>query len=173
MSAKNIRRIVASPLLLIVSCICIVVGFSLFLFFVLYPPCISQMKEHIWLLVAIGILTVVFPIIGLVHVGVRRFFTVIQMDEEGISRSLFGRFCKLSMKWNEIYEISYFESGMAFLIFSQTKSIQGLSYWKICNIKNLIQIQLTQKNYDFIKQYIQQPIKGLTDAKLAQLKIKK
>ncbi len=104
--------------------------------------------------------------------GARRGFSVITISEEGISRCLFGKFCKLTMKWDEIYEISYFESGMAFLIFSQTKSIQGLSYWKITKIKNLIQIQLTQKNYDAVKQYIQQPIKGLTDAKMKQLKLK-
>ncbi len=161
------RKTVMSPLLLgvVVTTILLLIGCNLF--FALYPY--NRLSTE--MLVVASLLSGGGALL-LIVLGARRGFSVITISEEGISRCLFGKFCKLSMKWDEIYEISYFESGMAFLIFSQTKSIQGLSYWKITKIKNLIQIQLTQKNYDFIKQYIQQPIKGLTDKKLAKLKLK-
>ncbi len=151
-----------SPLLLCISIVTIVLSISVFLFLCLYPPAWAQMKNVLWLLIALGIFFIGGPIVIFIS-GARRGFSVITISEEGISRCLFGKFCKLTMKWDEIYEISYFESGMAFLIFSQTKSIQGLSYWKITKIKNLIQIQLTQKNYDAVKQYIQQPIIRVTN----------
>lgn len=168
MSSKNTRRTVASPLLLITMIITILslIGFNLF--FALYPyDRLSTTLMIVASLVCSGGSLLLFIL------GARRFFTIIQIDENGISRSLFGKLCRLNMKWNEIYEISYFESGMAFLIFSQTRSIQGLTYWKITKIKNLIQIQLTKKNYDFVKQFIQQPIKGLTEDKIKQLKLEK
>ncbi len=129
------------------------------------------MKNELWLLIALGIFCVGCSIVILICAP-RRFFSVITISEDGISRCLFSKFFKLSMKWDEIYEISYFESGMAFLMFSQTKSIKGMSYGKIAKIKNFIQLQLTQKNYDAVKQYIQQPIIGLTEEKKRQLKLK-
>lgn len=167
---------VASPILLAVIIAVIIISLSIFLFLLLYPPAVTQFKDEgnlgIVILIVSSIFLVWFPII-IIITGVRRFFSVIQIDEDGISRSFLRKFCRLSMKWDEIYEISYFESGMTFLMFSQTRSIQGLSYWKITKIKDLIQIQLTQKNYDFVKQFIKQPIKGLTDEKMKQLKLKK
>lgn len=165
------RKTVTSPLLLGVIIATMVLGMGMFMFLCLYPPAWVQMRNALWLLVALGIFYIGCFIVILIYAP-RRFFSIITISEDGISRSLFGKFCKLSMKWDEIYEISYFESSMIFLMFSQTKSINGMSYGKITKIKDLIQLQLTQKNYDAIKQYIKQPIIGLTDTKKAQLKLK-
>ena len=165
------RKTVMSPLLLSISIITIVLSTCVFLFLTLFPPALTQMKKALGVWITSGLLFLGGPIVILISTA-RRCFSVITISEKGISRVAFGVFFKLSMKWDEIYEISYFESGMPFLIFSQTKSIQGLSYWKITKIKNLIQLQLTQKNYDVVKQYIQQPIIGLTEEKMGQLKLK-
>lgn len=172
MSQKNTRRLFASQVLFVSLIISIIISFALFVFIVVYLSIFSELENNIGVLVFASLCFVGGPILLFFTIA-RRFCSVIQMDEDGISRSVFGKFCKLSMKWDEIYEISYFESGMAFLLFSKKRSVQGMSYWKITGIKDLIQIQLTQKNYDFVKQYIQQPIIGLTDAKMSQLKLKK
>ena len=145
---------------------------TIFLFVVLYPPNVSQLRDHIGVLFVAAIFCIVFPVL-IFFINARKLFTIIKIDENGISRSLFGKFFKLSMKWDEIYEISYYESVLPFLMFSQTKSLKGISYNGTAKIKNLIQLQLTRKNYNFIKQYIKQPIVGLTDDKIKRLKLDK
>lgn len=164
----NSYRIVPSSFLL-----CALVFEEFFLvgvfFLVVFLP--SSIKTSLWVYICSGVLLIGGALL-LLLLGMRRFLVVVTIDENGISRAAFKKFYKLTMVWDEIYEIRYFESGLPFLLFSQTKSTQGLSYWKITKIKNLIQIQLTQKNYDLVKQYIKQPILGLTDAKKAQLKLR-
>lgn len=168
---KKVRKTVASPILLSGVVIFIfILPLCCFLFFVLYPYGRERITVTIWIIIIV--LFIGFPIILFLG-NARKLFTIITMDEKGISRSLFGTFFKLSMKWEEIYEISYYESLIPFIMFSETKSLRGITYKGTGKIKNLIQLQLTQKNYDFIKQYIKQPIIGLTDAKMAQLKLKK
>ena len=169
------RKTVASVLLLGGIIFSMLIFPCMFLFLTFFPPAREQMTYSIANIVLYciwGILAILYPLL-LYILCARRFFAVITINEEGISRAVFGRFYKLTLKWDEIYEISYFESLMPFILFSQTKSVQGMSYNQITKIKNLIQIQLTQKNYDVIKQYVKQPIIGLTDAKLKHLRLKK
>lgn len=168
MKSKNIRRTIASPLLFIGIILTILLLIGCNLFFVLYP----YNRMGIIMLVSATFLCSGGALLIFIS-SFRRFFSVIRIDEYGLSRSVFGKLCKLSMNWDEIYEISYFESVLPFIIISKTQSIQGLSYWKITKIKDTIQIQLTQKNYNFIKQFIKQPVIGLTDEKIQQIKLEK
>ena len=164
------RKTVNSPLLLGVIIATLVLGLGMLMFLYLYPPARAQMMNAIGLQIALDIFCIGCSIIILIYAP-RRFFSIITISKDGISRSLFGKFFKLSMKWDGIYEISYFESGMGFMMFSQTKSIKGMSYGKIAKIKDLIQLQLTKKNYDAVKQYIQQPIIGLSEEIKRRLKL--
>ncbi|MDE7164129.1 MAG: hypothetical protein K2O04_01730 [Clostridiales bacterium] len=165
----NKNKVIPSPLILggmIFSAIFLI---GVFVFFICVP---SDIETDLWIYIVAGVILLGGSLL-IFFLGARRFLSIVVIDENGISRAFLDRFFKLSMKWDEIYEFSYFESGLPFLIISKTKSIQGMSYWKITKIKDLIQIQLSQKNYDKIKQYIKQPIVGLTEAKMAQLKLKK
>lgn len=167
----NKYRIIPSPFvfggIIFMDILCL----SVFLFVICMPHGIEQCNEHIWYWFALITMLIVFPLLCSI-LSARRFLAVFQFDETGISRSVFGKFYKLTMKWDEIAEISYFESLRPFLMFSKTVSIKGMSYRRIGKIKDLIQIELSPKRYDVVKQFIVKPINGLTEAQKAKLKLK-
>lgn len=167
MSKKNGKyKTVGSYFILITMISGSLLGIALFLFLVLYP---SNVKTSIWAYVGIAAIGVVpLPVLSICLA--RRIFTIIVIDENGISRSLFGKFYKLTMSWDEIHEICYQERVFPFLIFSKTQSVHGLSDSKRNKIKDMIMLQLTVKNSRIVRQYIKQPVVGMSEQSLAALR---
>lgn len=122
--------------------------------------------------VLIGIILIGLPLLAM-FLCMRRFLSVIEINDEGVSRVAFKKFYKLSIKWGELKEVRYFESILPFLMFSKTQSLCGLSYDQMIKIKDCIQIQLNRKNYKVIKRYFDKQISGLTSEKIKALKLEK
>jgi len=81
-------------------------------------------------------------------------------------------FVSKQMKWDNIAEIRYYERGIPFIFVSKTLSLENKIYDYIIKQKDVLQIQLNKKVYNALMKYIQQPIIGLTEEKLTELKLK-
>ena len=118
----------------------------------------------IWTLITCGMSILTFLM------GARRVFSIITIDETGISRSFLGVFYKLHISWNEMAEVCYKNNVIPWLFFSKTKKLSELTYNKAIGVKDAIQISLvSKKRYQFIKQYLQQSIVGIPRKELERL----
>ncbi len=97
---------------------------------------------------------------------------MVRIDESGIKRLIFGFIKSTEMKWDNIAEIRYYERGIPFIFVSKTLSLENKIYDYIIKQKDVLQIQLNKKVYNALMKYIQQPIIGLTEEKLTELKLK-
>ena len=101
--------------------------------------------------------------IALIITGARRIFSIITIDETGVSRSFLSIFYKLHISWEEMAEIWYVENLLPFLFFSKTKKVSEMTYNKAIAVKDAVQISFSKRRYKFIAQYMKQPIVGLPD----------
>ena len=98
----------------------------------------------------------------LIITGARRIYSIITIDETGVSRSFLGVFCKLHISWEEMAEATYMFHGLPFLFFSKTKKLSTMTYNKAIAVKDAIQITLSKRRYAVIVQYLKQPIVNLS-----------
>ncbi len=155
-------RILCSPTTAIVS---IIAAFGLCGFYVLSLNVDGGRKAFLGNipLLILWTLTTCGMSIALVLVGSKRIFSIITIDETGVSRAFLGIFWKLQISWDEMAEICYKEHGWAFLFFSKTQNISELTYNKAIAVKDAIQISFSQRRYAVIEQYLLQPIVGMPD----------
>ncbi|MDE6201766.1 MAG: hypothetical protein K2M47_07850 [Clostridiales bacterium] len=97
----------------------------------------------------------------LIITGARRVYSIITIDETGVSRSFLGVFCKLHISWDEMAEATYMSHLIPFLFFSKTKKLSTMSYNEAIAVKDAIQITLSKRRYAVIAQYLKQPIVNL------------
>jgi hypothetical protein len=84
--------------------------------------------------------------LSLIHRG----FSVIIINEEGLSRSLFKVFLKRQLNWDQIKHIrivSRFEDR----IYLSDTTLQGMKYRYLVNNKSIIHLPATKKIIDLIK----------------------
>ena len=145
------------------------VGIGIFvLIYDLVEPGKKQLDILSWCIICL--MSGVYPI-ALILVSSRRGLSLIKIDKNGIRRLVFGFIKSVEMQWDNIAEIRYYERGLPFIIISKTQHLEGKSYNRIVMRRDVIQIQLNKKAYEAITKYIQQPIIGLTEEKLTELKL--
>ncbi len=170
--SKNKVRIFCSPTFLIITVFTMIVSWGFLIFLFAFEPCRSGLLAEIHLLVLYSLIFGTYPIIAF-FLSVRRILSRITIDETGISRSFLGRFYKLHISWDDMAEVFFIDSLVEYLMFSKTKQISRMSYWKASMVKDAIQITLSKKRYAVIKQYLQQPIVGMSDKVKARLEQEK
>lgn len=78
------------------------------------------------------------------------------------------------MTWDEIADIAFSQfllTPYGYLWFSKTKKISYISMERRYKVKDAIMISLNKKRYAVIKQYIKQPITGLSEETAKALKL--
>lgn len=101
--------------------------------------------------------------VALILTGARRIFSIITIDEYGISRSFLGKYYKLHISWDDMTEICYKENVWPFLFFSKTKKLSEMEYNKAIKVKDAIQLSFSKKRYKIISHFTRQPIIGMPD----------
>ena len=166
---KKVKKFASVPLMLIII-FTLIVAYSLFLFILLFPDCRNQLIEQPFAL-AIGCFFTGFLPIVLVICTARRCFTLLVIDEKGITTSLFHFFYRRVFKWDEITEIMYYERLIPFLFVSKNVYLTEMDYDEIIKRKDVLQISLTPKIYKAITNFTDRPIVGLTEDKIEKLKL--
>ncbi|MDE7405871.1 MAG: hypothetical protein K2M89_03235 [Clostridiales bacterium] len=159
--ARRKIRIVCSPTIMISTVLAMVVLCGLHIFTVVITDG-ELFAPH---LIAYGILWTFCSwgiSILLIIFGARRIYSIITIDETGVSRSFLGVFCKLRISWDEMAEATYMLHLIPFLFFSKTKKLSTMTYNKAIAVKDAIQISLSKRRYAVIMQYLQQPIVNLS-----------
>ncbi|MCL2522419.1 MAG: hypothetical protein FWE36_06130 [Erysipelotrichales bacterium] len=106
----------------------------------------------------------------LTFIAIKLFWPIVEIDEKGVKRSLFGVFFKRNISWEEMYEIrviGMFQGG-AWLFFSK-KSLAGMSHGKARRQKEQIQIVFTAQLLGTIRFYSDKEIIGIPEDKVIEL----
>ncbi len=159
MTKKEIR-IFCSPTLLIGILFIILLSWGLLIFFLAYEPSRVGLLSSIPCFIILVLILGVCPIF-IILASMRCYFSIITIDETGISRAFLGKFFKLKMAWNEIADIRYYTTLIGYFVFSKTKYLCEIPSSKWYRIKDTVFFTVSKKRYNVIKQYLQQPIFGI------------
>lgn len=163
-------KIFASPTVTVGSLFAWLCGLGIIIFILSYEP---ARTDNIYATIILVALLSIFSI-GLTIEGPRTFLAMITIDENGVTKSFLGRFCKVQMTWEEIADIAFSQfllTPYGFLWFSKTIKISYVSMERRYKVKDSIAIVLNKKRYAVIKQYIKQPITGLSEETAKTLKL--
>ena len=133
-----------------------------FIFLLVYEPISIGLLSSIPALVVLIISLGVGPLFILI-VSLKPFFSIITVDENGISRSFLGAFWKLHISWDEMAEVCYYVALLECLVFSKSQKLTMVRRSKWYRVKDTIHIALGKKRYAVIAQYLQQPILGMPE----------
>ena len=145
------------------------------LFTVIYEPIRTGIGVLTWCIM--GFFCGLLPLL-LLTFGARECFSVIRIDKSGVKLLAYGFIKLIEMNWDDIAEIRYHEklaspfvkAFLPFVLISKTKSLSGKTLYYAEKQKDILQIQMNKKIYDIICNYAMQPIEGLTEEKLTELK---
>ncbi len=84
--------------------------------------------------------------IALIHRG----FTVVEFKNDGIYTSLFRIFRKKVILYDEVVDMTA-ESRFGYWLFFSTIPLSGMSYSKMVSNKHIIQVELSEKMIDVLK----------------------
>ncbi len=158
---KKELKVVPSMFWLIGSIVLIISLYSIFIFSYAYPPARpDEIFDHILLIFCTGVL----PTVIFVTAIPRGIFSVVTISERGVRRTLFmGRF-KLEMSWEEMAEMRYYPRLLPFVFFSKTCTLDGMYYDKIIKRRDVIQVTLTKKVLQAIRQNTTREIINLPES---------
>ncbi len=145
-------------------------GLGIMVFWLSYSPARNAsipLTIILVLLLAPGVILI--PILG-----ASTLFATITIDITGVTKSFLGKFCKVQMTWDEIADIAFSQfllTPYGYLWFSKTIKISYVSMERRYKVKDSIAIVLNKKRYAVIKQYIKQPITGLSEETAKALKL--
>ena len=108
--------------------------------------------------IGIGFFPVVLPTI-LPFTNAQRWFTVVKLDQNGVTQLLFGFIRKRHIKWDEITELRLSTFMGAWIFFSK-QPLENIFYDDIVKRKDVIQIAFTPKLIKAIREYTNQEIIG-------------
>ena len=89
----------------------------------------------------------------------QRWFTVVKLDQNGVTQLLFGFIRKRHIKWDEITELRLSTFMGAWIFFSK-QPLENIFYDDIVKRKDVIQIAFTPKLIKAIREYTNQEIIG-------------
>lgn len=157
-------NILCSPILALGILVSLLSLWGFYFFLIIYEPIrISLITKHIPLFIIMTIIGGFAPPICILFVYARKYLSIITIDETGISRRFLWKFYKLHISWDEITEVYYFSAIAQFLVFSKNKKVSVMTYNKMRLEKDTIELTLSKKRYEVIKQYLQQPIINLPE----------
>jgi hypothetical protein len=156
-------KFIESPFLAIGYTWLLVMGYGLLYLVNLSPISAEKNGEqlslisHIIVLFFSGFLpTVIF--IFYIHRGA----SVIEISRTGIKKSLFKIFYRREIKWEELTEMRIIHRVNAWL-FASKVSMKNYSYEELVKRKDTIQMTMSKKLYEIIREYTSQEINGIEE----------
>jgi hypothetical protein len=156
-------KFIESPFLAIGYTWLLLMGYGIIYFAYLSPFSAAKNGEelslftHFTILFFSGILpTIIF--IFYIHRGA----SVIELSKTGIKKSLFKIFYRREIKWEELTEMRIIHRVNVWLFVSKV-SMKNYSYEQLVKRKDTIQMTMSKKLYDTIRQYTSQEIIGIEE----------
>ena len=140
-----------------------IIGYAILIFLLVYPQAKAQLDESLWLKIGYIFLCGVLPTLGIIGLTIRGFYSVIKIDEKGVSRAFFGIFFKKEISWEEMKGMWALYQVQVFVFFSKSVSLDGMTYNKIIKQKGVIQATLSKKVYQAIRRFTDKEIYGVDD----------
>ena len=106
-------------------------------------------------------ITVIMPSI-LPFTNAQRWFTVIKLDNNGVTQLLLGLIKIRKLMWKEVSEIR-FKSYMGSWVFFSRMPLNDMPYANIVKRKDVIQVGYSNKLLESIREYTDQKIIGYND----------
>lgn len=154
---KKKYRFFASIPMMIAMIIILIVGFGLLIFIFSEP---ERYENFTWIIYVIfAVFLGIFPLFAFI-ITAHRWFSIIEITEKGIKKSLFKIFQKTEIAWSEISEIRFCSRVGYWLLISKTK-LDGVYYDDIVKRKDVIQIEFNKKIYHILRQYWKEEIINL------------
>lgn len=168
---KKVKFFASVPMM-VGMIIALLLGYGLFLFVAIHEPAREQILYQPLNCVIFCSFTVVSATFAFFFTA-RRWFTLLVIDEKGLTTSLFHFFYKKRISWDNVTQILYYERLAPFVFITYGEPITNLTYEEIIKRKDIFQISLTAKAYNVLKLYSNQPILDLTQEKIDFLKLEK
>ncbi len=159
-------KVLPSPFIAIGGIAMVLMGFGLLFFSFLYPT------DEDYLPVLYSLLTIflgVLPIITVIGLSYRGYYSVITIDEKGIRRALFGAFMKVEMTWEEIKYIKRIWRVVDNIFVSTKEENKAMTFEQAIKRRDIIQIAISKKVLKAIRQYIDLPIIGLPEEQVQSI----
>ena len=111
----------------------------------------------------------ILPIITVIGLSYRGYYSVITIDEKGIRRALFGAFMKVEMTWEEIKYIKRIWRIVDNIFVSTKEENKAMTFEQAIKRRDIIQIAISKKVLKAIRQYIDLPIIGLPEEQVQSI----
>ncbi|MCL2522788.1 MAG: hypothetical protein FWE36_08030 [Erysipelotrichales bacterium] len=155
---KNKDKFFVSVFIQFVIIFTIVIGFGLAAFITFGPPknSLNYPADYFYLIPTIGLPTLAFI------TGAHRGFSIIEFSEKGVKKSLFKIFNRIEITWENVHELRYYSSGISWIFLSKIP-LDNMSFNQVIRKKKeVIIIQLSDKNYEILRKYTNKEIINLS-----------
>ena len=154
---ENTVKIYPSVVLMVGVLFGISLSLTIMIFCCAYTPAREQLLETPFIFAIMifftgGMSTLAFLL------GIPRIFSVIYINENGVTKYWLGFIRATQITWEEMKEIRYFPYLLPYIFFSKNVSLENMYYNKILRQKGVIQAQLTKKLYYAICTFTDKPI---------------
>ncbi|MCI8612636.1 MAG: hypothetical protein HFE48_02915 [Clostridia bacterium] len=122
-----------------------IIGYAILIFTFTYKPIFEEIG--LWAKVIAIVCFGVLPTLGIIGLTIRGFYSVIKIDEKGVSRALFGIFFKKEISWEEMKGMWALYQVQVFVFFSKSVSLDGMTYNKIIKQKDGVDDDTAKRLY--------------------------
>ena len=159
---KEETRIMPSLVALVGTLSASIMGYSVTIFLNVYSVAREQLLESLFLYCVIMFIMGGLPTILLIMGFVQGMFSVVTIDAVGVRRSLFGKFCKREIIWEEVVEIRFFPRVTPYILFTNKDlSDENLFPKNLIAHKNIIAVEMRKKVIDAIERFTDKEIVGI------------
>lgn len=157
---ENKTKFLASPFFMIIAIFFIMSGYTSYvLFFHVLPKEIINgeplFTRNMIMVFSLAGSTVILLLLF------NRCFSIIEIDEQGVHKSLFKKYFRIDIAWNEIKDLRKSDSAIKWLFISK-KNMVGKQYNEIIRDKYIIQADFRKKIYKEIQKYIDIELKEIS-----------
>ena len=157
----------ASPFIMIGLVIMIVLAIAIWIFTLFFPFTNGRFIDDIpkfldqvgFILIVPIIFAGVLPVLGF-GLSCYKGFSVLEISEIGVKKSLFKIFRKTEIKWDEMREIRCYGMVRRWIFFSKT-CLENMSYNMIIKRKDTLQIEYSEKIVELIHSFTDKEIINL------------
>ena len=161
-------KVLPSPFVAIGNIIFVLVSYGLLIVILVVPAITGEVIPLVVNIITAFILGIL-PIIAIIDLTYRGYYSVITIDEKGIRRALFGVFMKVEMTWEDIKYIKRIWRIVDNLFVSTKEENKAMTFEQAIKRRDIIQIAISKKVLKAIRQYIDLPIIGLPEEQVQSI----
>ncbi len=161
-------KVLPSPFVAIGNIIFVLVSYGLLIVILVVPAITGEVIPLVVNIITAFILGIL-PIIAIIDLSYRGYYSVITIDEKGIRRALFGAFMKVEMTWEEIKYIKRIWRVVDNIFVSTKEENKAMTFEQAIKRRDIIQIAISKKVLKAIRQYIDLPIIGLPEEQVQSI----